>query len=205
MKKTLSLMLTVVMVMSLLLTTSCTSTDIEKSNFYDAIRILEGDIYTIEMSLMAINMGAYRQGDSFLVKYGPIGDVLIIDRKAYDIDHENELVYFSELTEEEFEKRVAEGREFGGMINLEGAKVTGNGREDFTYEDGTHFPNVYFEAFVDSMGLNNKAYFDENDMLIGIAMEGEEDSMVPFKYVIRPEVPDGIFVLPEGYEVVEAD
>jgi hypothetical protein len=152
-------------------------------------------IYMLE-TLSREEGNLYRQGDSFFIHVVNGDDefkMIVIDNVAYNIYDESETCYFHPIDEEELEDLL-----YNFLIDIEKVSYLDSGRAEFQGKE------QYFEDFSDNMteGRVHRYYF-ELYSLIGIALFEDGELAEEFAVLISSDVPEGVFELPEDYEMVD--
>jgi len=198
MKKLLISMLSAALILSLTLTsfTACTSTSTNETKVFKSLALLETDNYALDMHLI-VDIRLYRQGDNLLFGFVET-DVVIIDRKEMEFDHEAKIAYYTEVSNERYEEILEQFDAIRDtMIKLDGARLRGTGRGEFM-----NYGVLAYEEIIDANSDIVQIFFSDDGEMVGYAQENENGNINEVKFHISTNIPEGVFEIPDGYELV---
>jgi len=164
-------------------------TELKSTRTFKALDAVERKVYIMDLSIsdgsVVFDFVFYRNGnDMTLTVLNDLLTDMIHDGKIYDIDVGKQTAALRDATAADIKKLADQFEEYEKIVNLHGATFVKEGTETFLNRGET-----LFEEFKRNDGRNQRAYFNEDNELIGITFlsSGVETQM---HFHIIPEAPE---------------
>jgi hypothetical protein len=155
--------------------------------------------YGIQIGEGDVSLLMYKDRDSLIVYFLGQRIVFVVDRKQYDFDYGAKIAYYTELNQHMFDTLMGRFVVMGAVstwVELNGARMLNQGQADFKGVQRD------YEEFRDGKGKVSRAFFDENDDLIGLLMQQDAGNWVEIPFKLSNSVPEGIFDIYEDFQHV---